>query len=444
MCVPVASDGMETREFPVLAGDDQPVVDRLAAGLGDDAARVLAYLALRADRADVADRATETALRIGTDLSGSAVADAIDALEDRDLVETTTVRTASPGRPPKAWTARYPLPELPARVYDGHAERLLERARLVAAPDGTADEAEDLTSGTDDETDSEGDGATLTVGLNWKPNALQLPLYAARRAGAYEHRGLSVALEHHDGSREATASLRAGAADVAVAGAATVVRAREAGEPIVPIASLFQRPMIVLYTTRDAFGGRFEDPAQLRDRSVGMPIDSEAGILGRLFLSQAGVLESVELVDVRGEEDEHLRGGGVDVVTGTFADPLRLERAGATVDSVHVADQYPIYGPTLVTTESTLARRRGALESFLGGTTAGWVAATESPDDAAEALAAESDADAARVATLFDRAASSFAHSEDVRANGWGWHSPETWTRLRTALDRTDLLEPAP
>lgn len=423
---------MDRREFPVLSAADESHVERLSAGLGDDPSRVFAYLWLRSLEDDIEPTpATEMMIHIGTGLSRKAVQDALTALEDRDLVESRAVETSTPGRPPKAWQAVEPLPAILDRVYDQHARRLVDRARTI-------------TNYTDGDGPSESDPGAMTVALNWQPNGLQLPLYAARADGSYEKRGLTVELESFNGSQRAVEAVLSGEATVGIAGAATVTRSRSSGDPLVPVATLFQRPMVVLYTTRELFGERLVTVDQLRGRRVGMPTPSETSLLGHVFLSQAGILDDVEIVDLGGEETEALESGRVDVVTGIFADPLRLESAGTAVDSIHVADRYPVYGPTLVTSQATLEQRRGAIEAFLAGTTAGWTAATRDPEAAAEHVAGESGRSPEEVASVFERAVAKFGETEETSQYGWGWQTESTWSRLETALAQTDLLENAP
>jgi ABC-type nitrate/sulfonate/bicarbonate transport system substrate-binding protein len=430
---------MEVRTFPVLSDDDEAFVDRLAVGLGERPARVLAYLLLRAECDDVGDGpATLLTVEVGTGLGRSAVADALAELEDRDLVTATTVRDDSQGRPPRAWEVSYDRAAAPGRVYDRHADRLLRRARTAfdvgksagdGAPDGSVADESDADS-------ADATGRELTVGLNWTPNGLHLPLFAAAGRGEYADRDLSVAFGEYRGSSASLAAVVSGAADVGVAGAVSLIRARHRGEPVVPLALLFQRAMTVLYAERDRFEGGLETVEQLRGCRVGMPVESEAGLLGRLFLTQSGVLADVEIVDLAGEERLALRSDEADAVTGSFSDPRELRETGVPTDSLRVADQFPIYGPSLVATEESLRRRGDPLSSFLAATAAGWAAATRRPYDVPtphERAFGEAER------RTFESAVEEFGVNDAVRERGWGWQDRETWERLETALAVADL-----
>lgn len=419
---------MNTKRFWTLDEEDRDVVDRLAVGLGRKPARVLAYLVCRAEQEDAP--ATMLEIRIGTDLNRKTVADSLSRLRDRELIARTTLSDGSRGRPPKAWAPTMGRERIIGPTYDRHAASLIRRAASVhngEAKDG----------GLDVDTAIERD---LTLALNWHPNGLHAPFYAARAADEYDDRGVSVAFDHREGSRRALDAVTADEATVCVVGAATVARARTAGEPVIPLAVVYQRAMTVLYTARELFGEELRSVEQLRGRRIGMPECSETGVLGRLFLSQADVEEDVTFVDTEGEEREALLADEADVVTGTFSDPRMLTARGLTADTLHVADHFPIYGPTLVTRADALREHREVLRRFLAGTLDGWSVTRRAPGRAATAVAAVSGDPKGRTRRTVERAVEEFGESEAVRGRGWGWQRPEMWDRLSTALAQGALL----
>ena len=266
---------------------------------------------------------------------------------------------------------------------------------------------------------------------------LHAPLLAAAEHGLFER--CTVDVHTYEGSGRAIAALRSGEVDVAVSGAAVTVSARTAGAPLVPLAPFFQRAMTVLYTTEDVFGEPLESVQQVRGRQVGLPKGSEMGILGRLLLSQSGLLDDVELVDVAGEEREALRSGRADVVTGAFNDPKEIDDANVHVLSL--ADHFPLYGPTFVTTERVIRERTPVLTSLLAGVLHGQERTITDPESAVGAVRTATDAseDTATVADL-TAAIDRFGGSTAVRDHGWGWHRADDWRRLTTALRQAELV----
>lgn len=427
---------MDVTEFPVLDEDDRPVVEAFAVGLGDDAARALAYLHRRRAVASAGDEpASLLAVRVGTGLNRNAAKAALSTLADADLVEETTRATGGRGRPPRGWRADGDRLALRDRVYARRASALVERARRVSDALPAADVTGPVAEGgrADDRT-------APTVSLNWRPNGLQVPLFAARAADAYAERDRPVELVHRTGSDESLADVADGSATVGVVGAVTLRRAIDRGTPVVPLALFYQRAPAVLYATRGAFGEPFERAAQLRGRRVGMPVGSEIGLLGRLFLAQAGVAEAVTVVDVAGEEQRALRDGRVDAVTGSFADPDRLRDDGLTVDAVPVADRFPIYGPALAARRDALDERCETLRAVLAGTMVGVARAARDPSDGVAAVAAAGGDAPERVRRTFETATEEFGRSEDVAESGWGAHRRDGWTRLAAVLREVGLL----
>ncbi|PCR90091.1 ABC transporter substrate-binding protein [Natrinema ejinorense] len=429
---------MDVRTFPVLTDEDEALVSRLSIGLGENAARVLAYLLCRLADPELADAATRTAVHIGAGVTKNAATDALATLVAADLIAETTATTTAPGRPPKAWYAVAPRSETIRRTDAHHADRLLEQGLRYATDWESSSAGTASSTGASDR--AVPDRSTLegaSLALNWQPNALHLPLFATRTTDVG---GGSISIEEYDGSRAATEAVASGACEIGVAGAATILRERERRRPIVPLAVLFQRSLVVLYTTRTAFGGPFETVEQLRGRRVGMPDGTETGLLGRLLLEQAGIRESVDLVDVDGEERDALRSGAVDAVTGMAPDPERLETADRSVDEVAVADGYPAYGPALIVRADVLRRQRSRLVALLAATTGGWANAVRDPAAVANDLADEMDGSPERIGRTFERVTDRFATSDAVRRRGWGWHSPTEWRNLRDALAQGGLL----
>ena len=417
---------MRWREYPVLPdGDDR--FEEFRAGLDDDAARVLAYLVGRreSDEVDV-EEATRLAVRVGTGLGRDATIEALSTLETIGLVTSTTVERDTRGRPPKGWKAVADREMLSRQVRSHHSYRLLERAADVASHFGATLPTEwladvDSTAAVPDDTTS------LTVALNWLPNGLHAPLIAATDFGSYEDHGVTVSLEAARGSGSAIDRLRAGGVDIAVVGAASFCRA--ADESLVPLALLHQRSLAVLYTTTEQLGEPFASVEQMRGRRLAVTPDSEVSLLARLFLAQSNVLDDVEMVAVASDEQEALEDGDAAVATGMPIDAHELSTAGHDVSSLSVADHFPVPGPALVTTVSTLREEPAAVRQFLMGTIAGATAARNRLEQTAQRVTDRSGNDVASERWRIE-------HARDWAAaeRGWGWQTLDAWERLEIAL----------
>ncbi|WP_222919591.1 helix-turn-helix domain-containing protein [Natrinema sp. SYSU A 869] len=168
---------MRSRSLWELDEEDDPLVSRLAAGLGRTPARLLAYLLLRTDRED--DPTTSIHLQIGTGVDRTTINEAVTRLEDRDLVERTTVRPSDSagGRPRTAWLPTAGTQWTLEETYDGHAEALLDLADALREPESTGQRARSASSSP---------SPPLEVALSWRSNALHLPFHAAIAAAWYD------------------------------------------------------------------------------------------------------------------------------------------------------------------------------------------------------------------------------------------------------------------
>jgi ABC-type nitrate/sulfonate/bicarbonate transport system substrate-binding protein len=412
---------MRTEEFWTLDDEDEALVSDLELGLGASAARVLAYLLRRADESRLTDsRARLLDIRLGTGLGRQTVIDSLSALFQRELVTESTLESDQ-GRPPKTWETEYTTETAMYDAYAMHAAGLVNSLETDATLPEEADP-----------------GEPVRLGLNWLPNGLQIPFYAAAVGSKYEMAGVDVEFVHYPGSERALRAVTSGEVDIAVVGAATLTDARREGSTAAPLAVLYQRAMSVLYTTRSAFGGQLTESEQLRGRRIGMSPNTETRLLAELFLSQAGVRDAVDVVETTGEESGALLAGDAEVAVGSFSDPWSL-RDEHTVDVLTISDRFPMYGPSLVVDPSASAVGTTRLERFLVGTMLGWRAGRRNPTPAARHIADESDEGREEIEATFRGALESFADSKDRRANGWGAHNDDEWERIRTALVRTKL-----
>ncbi|MES3518375.1 MAG: ABC transporter substrate-binding protein [Natronomonas sp.] len=411
---------MRREDLWVLGRDDESVIADLALGLGVTPARVLTYLIRRATDDRVPEpKARQIEIRLGTDLGQQAVVDALSKLKRWELVTESTVESDH-GRPPKAWTTEHTVETAVRRVYSKRAATLLAEADADISGDTS-------------------DGGPLRLGLNWHPNGLHVPFYAARLEDDYRDQRIDVEITHHEGSERALQAVTDGDVDVGVVGAATLTRARQQGCGVVPIAVLYQRAMTVLYTTRDAFGGPLTGTESLEGRRVGLSPSTETRLLAELFLLQAGVTDTIEIVETAGEEAAALLSGDADVVAGSFSDPWELQD-DHTVDVLTLSEQFPMYGPALIV-DPTADLDGTRIERFLTATLLGWRAGRRDPEPAAREIAHRVNGEPAEIERTFGHAIDTFADSKDRRTHGWGVHEDAEWERMRTMLTQMRRLD---
>ncbi|MFC7080603.1 ABC transporter substrate-binding protein [Halorussus caseinilyticus] len=180
--------------------------------------------------------------------------------------------------------------------------------------------------------------------LNWKPNGLHVPYYAARARGYYDEQGLTLArIESGQGSDFAAKQVGLGNTEFAVTSADQMLNVNTRGLSPRSVGVVMQRSPVVVFTTDGTFGGRLTGADQLAGKTVGTG-PGMVKILTKLLLEEKGVLSDVTLVDTGFDTVQQLLGGEIDAAGGVFADAVVARRKAGGVSSIPVAETIPSYG----------------------------------------------------------------------------------------------------
>jgi NitT/TauT family transport system substrate-binding protein len=264
----------------------------------------------------------------------------------------------------------------------------------------------------------------------------------------YAEEGLEVRFVEGQGSPFAAEEAARGRREFALAGASAVLSVQSRGLEPLAVAALTQKTPAAIYTLRDVFGEELTEPAQLAGTTIA-PSATKTYILTAQLLEDAGIRETVELLDVdphtHHRVEHKLLEGSVDAAAGVVTNGYELQREHDRIaDELPIGEYLPIYGMTLVSSPAFAHENSETVRSFVRATARGWVAATNDPESAIDALVA-------RNATLerrreiellkFETAADVLQWTEGVRRAGWGTHDRDRWDRLGETLAETDLLE---
>jgi len=274
---------MQPSEFWVMDDDDEKLVADLELGLGRSPLGSLAYLVRRVEDDRIEEpRARQLEIRLGTGLGKRAVGVALSTLSDRGLVTESTLESEQ--GPPKAWSTEHTVE---TAMYDAYATRAAELTDAVRA------------ALPDPETAERG---PLRLGLNWQPNGLQVPFYAAQIEEKYDLADVEVEFVHYSGSERALQAVASGEIDVGIVGAAVLTDARQQRRVSRPA----RRPLSAGHdrVVHDAIVvRRATDRERPAPRSLHRPV-AEYGnaTAGRTVPPQAGVADDVEILETTGEE----------------------------------------------------------------------------------------------------------------------------------------------
>ena len=282
----------------------------------------------------------------------------------------------------------------------------------------------------------------VTVMLNWTPNAHHVGIYAALGNGWYEDAGLDVTVvEPADSGVEQ--AVAAGAADIGLAQAESLLPARAAGVPVVSVATVLPVNDSSLFSLAEKDIARPSDLEQTRYGGFGGALETE--IISALMACDDADPATVEFVTL----------GNIDYLAGMQADQfdtawvfsgwdaLRAsEVEGVGVGQVRFADYEDCvpnwYTPLVLTSETSLADDPSLVEDFLEVTARGYDLAVDDPAAAAAVLIDEvPELDAA----LVEASVAYYAPLFLPESGQWGEQDEAVWTGFAAFLTETGIIE---
>jgi putative hydroxymethylpyrimidine transport system substrate-binding protein len=272
----------------------------------------------------------------------------------------------------------------------------------------------------------------LNVMLDWFPNADHVGLYEALANGDFTDAGLDVHVQVPTDPATPLQLLAAGKVDVAISYEPEVMLARDAGEPLVAIGAIVQRPLTSIVSLASK---HITTPAQLRGKRVG-----DAGIPYQhayleTILKQAGVpASSVKEINVGDDLVPAMVSGRVDATIGAYwnYEAIQLREMGKKPNVIHVEDAgVPTYDElVLVTTENDIANKNNELRRFVQALGRGYEAVRANPQAGVSALVRANPTLDPRLQLASVRATLSSFFPDDPRNPSlpWGWQDSSEWT----------------
>jgi putative hydroxymethylpyrimidine transport system substrate-binding protein len=285
---------------------------------------------------------------------------------------------------------------------------------------------------------------TVTVMLDWFPNADHAPIYAAEAAGYFRQAGLRVVLRAPSDPSAPIRRVAAGRVDLAVSYEPEVFRAVDRGLRVRSVAALVQRPLTSLVWLPRA---RIRGPRDLAGKRVGYAgIDYQRAYLEAIVAAAGVDPAQVRVRNVGFGLAPALLTGKVDAVIGAFWNyegvQLRLARRDPQVLPVDRAG-VPSYDELVfVANADALARDRAKLRAFLAAVARGERLTRREPDFAVRALVrANRDLDRRLQTAAVKATLPAFA---PPRGRPWGWQDPAEWRDFGGWLHERGILRRAP
>jgi putative hydroxymethylpyrimidine transport system substrate-binding protein len=276
-------------------------------------------------------------------------------------------------------------------------------------------------------TGSAGNAQSLTLMLDWFPNADHVGVYQALADGSFNQAGLNVHVQVPSDPASPLQLLAAGRVDVAISYEPELMLARNRGLPLVSVAAIVQRPLTSIVSVGSK---KIKSVRQLRGKKVG-----DAGIAYQhaylqTILQRAGVPErSVKEINVGSNLVPAMLSGRVDATLGAYwnVEALQLQQRNKHPNVIHIENAgVPTYDELVVVVRrATLANRANQLRAFVQALARGYEAARNDPATAVQNLISANPSLDKKLAEASVRASLPVFFPPAGRP--WGWQDQARW-----------------
>ena len=242
-----------------------------------------------------------------------------------------------------------------------------------------------------------GDGAPrgarpATLALDFTPNAVHAPIYAAVRKGYDRAAGVRLRIRPPGSAPDSLKLLAGGKVDLAVLDIHDLGLARERGQDFVGVGALVQRPLAAIIAR-----GAIRRPRDLEGRRVGVSgLPSDPAVLRAVMSDDGGDYRKVRQVTIGFSAVPSLIGKKVDAVPAFWnAEGVVLKRRGVATREFRVDDYgAPRYPEVVVlTTRRTLERRPALVKGVVAALRRGTEEVLRHPEPAVRDIARAGGAD---------------------------------------------------
>jgi putative hydroxymethylpyrimidine transport system substrate-binding protein len=271
---------------------------------------------------------------------------------------------------------------------------------------------------------------SLTLMLDWTPNADHVGLYQALAAGDFAQAGLNVHVQVPTDPATPLELLAAGRVDIAISYEPELMLARDRNENLVGVAAIVQKPL----TSIVSIGSKhIKTPAQLRGKRVGdAGIPYQSAYLSTI-LARAGVpASSVKQINVGDNLVPAMLSGRVDATIGAYwnYEAIQLAQANKHPNVIRMEQAgVPTYDElVLVVRASTITKKADEIRRFVQALARGYEAVRSDPQAGINSLLRANPALERKLQTASVNATlPAFFPSGTDAKEPWGWQDQAQW-----------------
>ncbi|MCW2986733.1 MAG: hypothetical protein JWR63_4303 [Conexibacter sp.] len=232
----------------------------------------------------------------------------------------------------------------------------------------------------------------VQLALDFTPNAVHAPIFAATRTGRDEANGVRLVIRQPGSGPDALKLVAAGRLDLGVLDIHDLAIARERGIDVVGVAALVRRPLAALVARPS-----IKRPRDLEGHAVGVSgLPSDPAFLDAIIGHDGGDLRRVHQVTIGFNAVSGILAGKIDAAPVFWnAEGVALKRRGVAVREFRVEDYgAPAYPEVVfVTARRTLERERDRIRRTLLAIRDGVAAVRRDPAAAVTQIAHEAQTD---------------------------------------------------
>src|SRR3954451_4334977 len=241
------------------------------------------------------------------------------------------------------------------------------------------------------------DEQPATIAIDFTPNAVHAPIYAAKREGFDRDHGIRLNIRGPGTSPESLKLLLANKADVAVLDIHDLGLAREKGADVVGIGALVNRPLAAIICAPDV-----KRPRDLEGKRVGVSgLPSDPAVLRPVMQADGGDFSKLKLITIGFNAVPNLIAHKVAGVPAFWnVEGVLLQRRGFRARIFKLDDYGAPHYPEVVLAakRSTLEKKRKLVEGVVAAIADGSRSVLKDPDPAIDDVAHAADADRGLIA----------------------------------------------
>jgi putative hydroxymethylpyrimidine transport system substrate-binding protein len=289
---------------------------------------------------------------------------------------------------------------------------------------------------------AKGSVQSLSLMLDWLPNADHSGLYEALAKGYFRQAALDVHVEIPSNPSEPLQLLAAGKIDAAISYEPNVMLARNAGTPLVSVAAIVQRPLTSIISVGSQ---HITTPARLRGKTIGTAGIAYQSAYLQTILAHAHVpRRSVHVIDVGFNLVPAMLSGHVNATLGGYwnYEAIELRQDGRHPNVIPVNDAgVPTYDElVLVVRKSTIINDTNMIRRFVQALARGYAAVRANPVGAARTLVAANPSLSSSYRLELASIRATLPAYFPSGGHPWGWQSAAQWNAFGAWMLHNHLI----